>query len=208
MKQWWQVTSDIFSNRTKQNASALQKKAAESNLVFSRVAAAEAQTSTSFSLSLSLLPPPYSPQTEQHSCPVTSNNRVSGPPTGSGHSGWRRGKGRARRWQAHKQWPLTGVSADELWPGALLGRRRVWGANQLVLGHLGVGLGELQPEGLGDLWIKPDPLRSSRENSCFCSISVGKIFDRTPFSILLLVPFAHISESTAQYTHAFSLQCT
>lgn len=58
---------------------------------------------------------------------------------------------------------LTWVSANELWPGALLGGRGVGGANQLVLGHLGVGLGELQPQGLGDLWIKPDPLRSNRK---------------------------------------------
>lgn len=73
---------------------------------------------------------------------------------------------RARR-QTHKQWPgaLTWVSPDELWPGALLGRRGVGGANQLVLGHLGVGLGKLQPQGLGDLWIKPDPLRSNRDRS-------------------------------------------
>lgn len=61
---------------------------------------------------------------------------------------------------------LTWVSADELWARALLGRRGVGGANQLVLGHLGVGLGELQPQGLGDLWIKPDPLRSSRKVLC------------------------------------------
>ena len=53
---------------------------------------------------------------------------------------------------------LTGVSADELGPGALLGGERVGSAHQLVLGHLGVGLGELQPEGLRDLWIEPDPL--------------------------------------------------
>lgn len=53
---------------------------------------------------------------------------------------------------------LTWVSANELWPGALLGGKGVGSANQLVLGHLGVGLGELQPQGLGDLWIKPDPL--------------------------------------------------
>ena len=58
---------------------------------------------------------------------------------------------------------LTWVSANELWPGALLGGRGVGGANQLVLGHLGVGLGELQPQGLRDLWIKPDPLRSNEE---------------------------------------------
>lgn len=46
--------------------------AVESNLVFSHVAAAEAQTSTSFS------PSPATPtQTEQHSCPVTSNNTES-----------------------------------------------------------------------------------------------------------------------------------
>lgn len=58
---------------------------------------------------------------------------------------------------------LTWVSANELWPRALLGGRGVGGANQLVLGHLGVGLGELQPQGLGYLWIKPDPLRSNRK---------------------------------------------
>lgn len=56
---------------------------------------------------------------------------------------------------------LTWVSANKLWPRALLGGRWVGGANQLVLGHLGVGLGELQPQGLGDLWIKPDALRSN-----------------------------------------------
>lgn len=60
---------------------------------------------------------------------------------------------------------LTWVSANELWPRALLGGRGVGSANQLVLGHLGVGLGELQPKGLGDLWIKPDPLRS-KEKMC------------------------------------------
>lgn len=53
---------------------------------------------------------------------------------------------------------LTWVSANERWPRALLGGRGVGGANQLVLGHLGVGFGELQPQGLRDLWIKPDPL--------------------------------------------------
>ena len=56
---------------------------------------------------------------------------------------------------------LTWVSADELWPRALLGREGVGSANQLVLGHLGVGLGELQPQGLGDFRIKPDPLGSN-----------------------------------------------
>lgn len=122
--------------------------------------------------SFSTLALPSPTQTEQHSCPVTSNNTKSvGPPTGSGQSGWQRGKTRARRRWVHKQWPLTGVSADELWPGALLGLRRVRGANQLVLGHLGVGLGELQPQGLGDLWIKPDPLRSDRENMSAWSVS-------------------------------------
>lgn len=60
---------------------------------------------------------------------------------------------------------LTWVSANELWPGALLGRRGIGGADQLVLGHLGVGLGELQPQSLGDLWIKPDPLPSNGERS-------------------------------------------
>jgi len=55
---------------------------------------------------------------------------------------------------------LTWVSADEVWPRALLGRNGVGGANQLVLGHLGVGLGELQPKGLGDLWVEADSLRS------------------------------------------------
>lgn len=54
---------------------------------------------------------------------------------------------------------LTWVSADELWPRALLGGRGVGSADQLVLGHLGVGFGKLQPQGLGDFWIKPDPLR-------------------------------------------------
>lgn len=58
---------------------------------------------------------------------------------------------------------LTWVSANELRPGALLGGEGVGGANQLVLGHLGVGFGELQPKGLRDLRIKPDPLRSDEE---------------------------------------------
>lgn len=60
---------------------------------------------------------------------------------------------------------LTWVSADELWPRALLGGRGVGSADQLVLGHLGVGFGELQPQGLGDFWIKPDPLRYHRKIS-------------------------------------------
>lgn len=58
---------------------------------------------------------------------------------------------------------LTWISADELWPGALLGRRGVGSANQLVLGHFGVGLGELQPQGLWDFGIKPDALRSKAQ---------------------------------------------
>lgn len=57
---------------------------------------------------------------------------------------------------------LTWVSANELWPRALLGRRGVRGADQLVLGHLGVGLGKLQPQGLRDLWVEPDPLVAER----------------------------------------------
>lgn len=57
---------------------------------------------------------------------------------------------------------LTWIPADELRPRALLGGRRVGGANQFVLGHLGVGLGKLQPQGLGDLWVKPDPLREEK----------------------------------------------
>lgn len=62
---------------------------------------------------------------------------------------------------------LTWISANELRPRALLGLLGggVGGANQLVLGHLGVGLGKFQPQGLGDFWIKPDPLRSKR-NTC------------------------------------------
>lgn len=59
---------------------------------------------------------------------------------------------------------LTWISADELGPGALLGGRGVGGAHQFVLGHLGVGLGELQPQGLGDLWIKADPLREHKRS--------------------------------------------
>ena len=59
-----------------------------------------------------------------------------------------------------KEGVLTWVSADELWPGALLGGRGVGSANQFVLGHLGVGFGELQTQGLGNFWIKPDPLGS------------------------------------------------
>lgn len=60
---------------------------------------------------------------------------------------------------------LTWVSANELWPGALLGGRGIGGANQLVLGHLGVGLRELQSQGLWNLWVKPDPLVSEKNYS-------------------------------------------
>lgn len=38
---------------------------------------------------------------------------------------------------------LTGVPADEGWSRTLLGRRGVGRPHQFVLGHLGVGLGEL-----------------------------------------------------------------
>lgn len=58
---------------------------------------------------------------------------------------------------------LTWVSAYELWPGALLGGRGVGSTDQLVFGHLGVGLGELQPQSLGNLWVKTYPLRSMRK---------------------------------------------
>lgn len=55
---------------------------------------------------------------------------------------------------------LTWVSANELWAGALLGGSGVGRADQLVFGHLGVSLGELQPQSLRDLWIKTDALSS------------------------------------------------
>lgn len=68
-------------------------------------------------------------------------------------------KGRSRGTHGGVWGVLTWISANELWPRALLGGRGVGGANQFVLGHLGVGLGKLQPQGLRDLRIKAHPLR-------------------------------------------------
>lgn len=55
---------------------------------------------------------------------------------------------------------LTGVSADERGPSTLLGQGGVGRSHQLVLGHLGVGLGEFQPQGLGDFRVEPDTLQA------------------------------------------------
>ena len=89
---------------------------------------------------------------KRNSCPVITNQRNSQTDKSKMISGT----------EGQTEGVLTWVSANELWPGALLGGRGVGSANQLVLGHLSVGLGKLQPKGLGDLWIKPDPLRSKK----------------------------------------------
>lgn len=89
---------------------------------------------------------------------------------GVGESGWK-GRRQLRRvqrvWGPHvwaagiesRHCELIWVSAYELWPGALLGRWGVGSADQLVFGHLGVGLGELQPQSLGNLWVKSYPVQ-------------------------------------------------
>jgi len=53
---------------------------------------------------------------------------------------------------------LTGLPGDELRYGVGKGRAGVGGAHQLALGHLGVGLGKLQPQRLGDLGVEADAL--------------------------------------------------
>lgn len=57
---------------------------------------------------------------------------------------------------------LTGLPGDELRYGGGERGAGIWGAHQLVLGHLGVGLGELQPQRLGDLGVEADALREGR----------------------------------------------
>lgn len=69
---------------------------------------------------------------------------------------------------------LTWVSVDELWARALLGGRRVGSAHQLVLGHLGVGFGKLQPQSLGDLRVEADTLSSKEEGEIHNKIHLKK----------------------------------
>lgn len=57
---------------------------------------------------------------------------------------------------------LTGLAGDELRYGSGEWRAGVWGAHQLALGHLGVGLSKLQPQRLGDLRVEADALREGR----------------------------------------------
>lgn len=54
---------------------------------------------------------------------------------------------------------LTGLPGDELRYSSGERGAGIWGAHQLVLGHLGVGLGKLQPQRLGDLGVEADALR-------------------------------------------------
>lgn len=53
---------------------------------------------------------------------------------------------------------LTGLPGDELRYSVGEGRAGVGSAHQLALGHLGVGLGKLQPQRLGDLRVEADAL--------------------------------------------------
>lgn len=59
---------------------------------------------------------------------------------------------------------LTGLPGDELRYGGGERGAGIRGAHQLVLGHLGVGLGELQPQRLGDLGVEADALWEGRRD--------------------------------------------
>lgn len=64
---------------------------------------------------------------------------------------------------------LTGLPGDELRYGGGERRAGIGGAHQLAFGHLGVRLGELQPQRLGDLGVKADALQEGRRHGGWAS---------------------------------------